>query len=308
MVPVPDNTLLVTAALFQRSHDTQKDSRRAHLGASEIGEECERKIWYAFRWAQQVRREGRMVRLLRRGTHEEEQLLEDLDDLGYELALGAAFRSAFVNGHFGGTPDALIRGIPEAPATWHVLELKTSNDSRWSELLKHGVEKACPEHYAQIQVYMVGAKLERALYLSVNKDDDRIYEERVPLNRVSAQRFIDRAERIIRRQTLPERISEKQDWYQCRPCKWNKLCHEAVQPERNCRTCLHVTIETDPATAVGGWWCGVHKKHLTEEEQKAGCKSHLFLPSLLHWLEQVDATDSAVIYRAKNGDTFTDNG
>src|SRR6185369_15095725 len=102
--------------------------------------------------------------------HEEQQLLQDLHDLGYDFAL--PIRASFINGHFGGTPDGIIRGIPEAPATWHILELKTSNDSRWTELSKKGVELACPEHYAQMQVYMVGAKLDRALYLAVNKDDD----------------------------------------------------------------------------------------------------------------------------------------
>jgi hypothetical protein len=318
MVPVPDNTLLVTAALFQRSHDTQEDSRRLHLGASEVGEECLRKVWYSFRWAQRIKREGRMVRLLRRGDQEEKQLLDDLHDLGYEFAL--PIRASFVNGHFGGTPDGIVRGIPEAPATWHILELKTSNDSRWTELAKKGVELACPEHYAQMQVYMVGAKLDRALYLAVNKDDDRIYEERVPLNRLAAQRFIDRAERGIRRQTLPERISNKQDWYQCRPCKWNKICFEEMFPDRHCRTCLHVTPEVGGPQAVGtpdvgktlvpgGWWCSVHKRHLTEGEQKAGCSHHLFLPSLLHWFEQVDATESTVVYRAKDGiTTWTDDG
>lgn len=322
MVPVPDNTLLVTAALFKRSEETQDDHRRLHLGASEVGEECLRKVWYAFRWAQRIMREGRMVRLLRRGKQEEQQLLQDLAELGYEVIAGdeiQAFRSLFVNGHFGGTPDGLVRGIPEAPKTWHVLELKTSNDSRWKNLLKHGVKEACPEHYAQMQVYMVGAKVDRALYLAVNKDDDRIYEERVHLNRVDAQRFIDRAERAIRRQTLPERISDDPAWYQCKPCKWHTVCHEPTFPDRNCRTCLHVTVEVGGPEVVGtphvgmtkkpgGWWCSKHQKHLTEQEQKDGCLDHLYLPSLLHWLGQMDATESMVIYRNKAGVEWIDHG
>jgi hypothetical protein len=307
MVPIPESTLLVSMALFLQSEKGQKDSRREHLGASEIGEECDRKLWYSFRWALQERRNGRMVRILRRGDQEEKQLLEDLAGLGYELRKHS-FVSG-VNGHFGGTPDGLILGIPMAPHAWHVLELKTSKDELWKELAKKGVKEAQPVHYAQMQVYMRGTGTDRALYLAVNKDTDDIYEERVHLDQLFAQRLYDRAARIIGRQTLPERISDDPAWFQCRPCRWHAICHKHNEvPLRNCRTCLHVTCMVHDGQ-VGGWWCGVHKKHLTMQEQRDGCPSHLYLPSLLWWLEQMDATDDSVIYRQKeDGATWEDHG
>ncbi len=306
MVPIPDSTFLVTAALFRQSEKGQ-DSRREHLGASAIGEECLRKLWYEFRWAMTPWRAGRIMRVLRRGKQEEQTLIADLRELGYQVE--AAPRVLGVNGHFGGTPDGMILGIPGDPEAWHILELKTTFGKGWLELVKHGVQEAMPTHYAQMQCYMAGSKIDRALYLAVNKDNDEIYEERVPLDQVFAQRMLEKAERIISRQSLPERISDDPAWYECRTCSYHAICHShQMSPERTCRSCLHVTPEVGGPEVLGtpdvgktkvpgGWWCSVHKKHLTEAEQKAGCPSHLFLPSLLWWLEQVDATEDSVIYR-----------
>jgi hypothetical protein len=50
-------------------------------------------------------------------------------------------------------------------------------------LEKKGVKVSKPMHWAQMQVYMLGTKIERALYVAVCKDDDRIYTERVKYDR-----------------------------------------------------------------------------------------------------------------------------
>lgn len=303
MVEIPDTSIHVAVALMQHAEATQEDHRRPHLGASELGEECLRKIWYSFRWVGDSRRDGRMVRLLRRGKVEEQLMLQDLRELGYEILNGKDLQVSEFGGHLGGTPDGAILGIPAAPKTKHILELKTSNDANWKKLAKVGVKEAHPEHYVQMQVYMVLNRFERALYLSINKNDDTIYEERVALNRVEAQRFLDRAQRAIERESLPERISEDPEWFQCRMCKHHAVCFERVWPARTCRTCVHVTARTD----MGGWHCGKFDKFLTEDEQKAGCPQHLFLPSLLYWLEQVDMVSGAIVYRGAHGFTWKDD-
>ena len=305
MVLIPETSIHVAVALMERAEATQEDARRPHLGASELGEECVRKIWSKFHWLADGRRDGRMIRLLRRGKVEETLMLQDLADLGYEIIPGKDLQVAAFGGHLGGTPDAGILGIPAAPKTKHILELKTSNDANQKKLIKLGVEEAHPEHYVQIQVYMALNGFERALYLSINKNDDTIYEERVPLNRVAAQRYLDRAQRVIERQSLPERISEDPEWYQCRMCQYHANCFERAMPARSCRTCLHVTAEIE---GTGGWWCGKHQKALTVDEQKAGCEHQRFLPSILHWMEQVDATNEAVIYRREDGTRWEDRG
>ncbi len=302
VVAIPDSTLLVAADLFRQSEKDQEDPRRPHLGASLIGDSCDRKIWYTFRWADLALHDGRTLRIFRRGKREEAELLADLRAVGYELE-SLENRISGVDGHFGGTLDGVIRGIPAAPKTWHVLELKTSNTKRWAELSKHGVQEAQPRHYAQVQAYMHGVKLDRALYLAVNKDDERIYEERIPLDQLFAQRLFDKAHRLIHQQHVPGRISDDPGWYECRSCDFHSICHVQKLPDRNCRTCLHSSVETE-----GRWHCAKHKIDLDEAAQKAGCPDQLFLPLLLYWLELTDASDSAVFYRQKDGTEWKDTG
>ena len=37
---------------------------RTHLGASQIGQECNRKIWYNFRWTKKSHFEGKIIRCI----------------------------------------------------------------------------------------------------------------------------------------------------------------------------------------------------------------------------------------------------
>tara|TARA_B100000676_G_C17941465_1_gene766680 strand:- start:457 stop:618 length:162 start_codon:yes stop_codon:yes gene_type:complete len=48
-----------------------------------------------------------------------------------------------------------------------------------------------------MQGYMMQMQIEWALYMCVNKSDDALYMERVPLDREFAQTQLDKARRII---------------------------------------------------------------------------------------------------------------
>ena len=45
----------------------QDNGWREHLGASEIGDPCSRKLWYLFRWVAVKKFDARMLRLFARG-------------------------------------------------------------------------------------------------------------------------------------------------------------------------------------------------------------------------------------------------
>jgi hypothetical protein len=55
---------------------------RHHLGASLIGRECERDIWYSFRWAQRATFPPRILRLFERGHLEEFRFVKNLRAAG----------------------------------------------------------------------------------------------------------------------------------------------------------------------------------------------------------------------------------
>lgn len=61
---------------------TYDDGHRTHLGASLIGRECSRYLWYVFRWVKAAKFDGRMQRLFQRGHREEAQFIAMLEGIG----------------------------------------------------------------------------------------------------------------------------------------------------------------------------------------------------------------------------------
>ena len=59
--------------------------KRRHLGASVLARECAREVWYSYRWATDVRFDGRMLRLFLRGQDEEKRFIEILDLVGIKV-------------------------------------------------------------------------------------------------------------------------------------------------------------------------------------------------------------------------------
>lgn len=304
-------------AVFEHYVEHAEDFRRVHLGASLIGRECSRDIWYSFHWTSQPTfwhtfHPGQMCRLWQRGDREEDWLADDLRAAGVELHTvdehtGRQFLVEIFP-HFGGSIDGAALGFPEAPKTWHLWECKTSNDKGFKKLVLNGVRKAKPEHYAQMQVYMRGTKLKRAMYMCVNKDNDEIYTERVYYDKAFAEGVINKAHLVVDAKAPPEKISDDPAWYQCKFCDHHESCQlgKVEKLERNCRTCASSTAEPD-----GTWSCDYHDRTLTVDEQKAGCDSHLFIPALMPWKDGEYAYDEygrSMTYTRSSGRKVVDHG
>lgn len=283
---------------------------RAYLGGSVLGRECERALWYGFRWAYGGDQfDGRMLRLFDRGQREEAAFVADLRGIGCTVhdtdpGTGGQFRFKACSGHAGGGIDGVVQGVPEAPRAWHLVEMKTHNAKSFAALEKDGVAKSKPEHWAQMQIYMRWASLDRALYLAVNKDNDSLYSERVYFDADAAAALEAKADRVIfAAEPLPG-ISEDPAFFKCKLCPAAKVCHTAALPPVSCRTCLHATPERD---GDGRWSCARWGADVPLDAQRAGCDQHLYIPALMkRWGEAVDASeaDGWVAYRAADGLEF----
>lgn len=304
MAALPPRPSPTVEAIFAAYDADAEDGFRPHLGASEIGRDCRRALWYGFRWAARAAFTGRMLRLFETGQREEARLVANLRRIGATVLdldpeTGRQWRVSAHGAHFGGALDAIALGLPEAPRTWHVVEFKTHAAKSFASLKKDGVRTAKPEHFAQMQIYMHLTGLARALYMAVCKDTDDIHVERVPADKEVAQGLLDKARFVIDAARPPVRISDDPTWFQCRLCRFHALCHEGAAAERNCRTCLHSTpIE-------GGWHCERHGQPLSVARQKQGCADHLYIPDLVPG-EVVDAADDHVVYRLADGTPWTD--
>ena len=256
-IPDPQHTI---AALVDAAHEAKRADHsevfRPHMGASTLGEKCERRLWLAFRWAVRDTFPGRVLRVFRRGHREEETVVEDLRAIGMKVrATGRDQTRLEFGSHVAGSVDGIITaGVPEAPKKAHVLEIKTHSKKSFEAVEKEGVEKSQPKHYTQMQVYMRGTGVDRALYVAICKDDDRMYTERVRLDPEHADRAIERGKRIATADEMPPPISTDPSWYECKWCPAHDLCHGSrLALEVNCRTCAHST-----ATEEGEWTCARH--------------------------------------------------
>ena len=61
---------------------TYDGGHRKHLGASLIGRDCSRFLWYVFRWVKHEKHDGRKQRLFNRGHREEARFIEWLEGIG----------------------------------------------------------------------------------------------------------------------------------------------------------------------------------------------------------------------------------
>ena len=328
MTKIPQKTLIRN--IYDYYVKVNGNGFRNHLGASIIGNKCMRSLWYGFRWTLPAMFEGRLLRLFETGQQEEERIIRNLRDIGIEVwnqdDNGNQFRFKTLGGHFAGSLDGVVLGIPESAKIPHLLECKTSNDKYFKLIQKNGVQAEKPEHYAQMVIYMEFLELSRALYFVVNKNNDEIYTERIKENPAEAKRLILKAEQIIRSNTPPQGISDNPMHWECKFCNYWKLCFDEFVPAVNCRTCAHSTpvvddddeqirIVTAYDEALDSFWhCAKYNSSIPAGEQAyKGCKHHLFIPDLIpyanvlnadtdaNWIEYVHKIDGNVFRNVSKG-------
>lgn len=276
-----------TMPLAEDAYSEEEEAFRAHLGASLIGRECPRELWYSFRWTTRKQFDGCMLRLFNRGHLEEPRFIALLQMIGCKVHQrtedGKQFRIIGHNGHYGGSLDAVVEGCPDMPSEPVLGEFKTHNDKSFQKVKSDGVMAAKWEHFIQMQQYMGYYKLNWALYMAVNKNDDEIHAELVAFDARQCQKYLDRSVMVIESKTPPPKINESPAWYKCKFCDHSQVCHGQAMPVRTCRSCKH----SYPGEA-GKWYCNVPTQpngggagiELTKEMQLAACDAYEMIPEI----------------------------
>lgn len=283
---MPKTAIKTLEAIDKHILESQDDEHRTHLGASLIGTECSRKIWYIFHWAKAEQFESRVLRLFERGQREESVFVGFLKAIGVEVweinpSDGKQWRIADVDGHFGGSLDGVGQGLPDLPPKEPFLcEFKTHNDKSFNKLKTDGLMRTKWQHFIQMQVYMYKMNLRYGVYFAVNKNDDELFIEIVEVDIEQGQRAIARAREVIFSEIPLARISPKPSFWQCKFCHFQRLCHFGdVVPDRNCRTCVFASPSDE-----GFWRCGYIKGPknglLNKQDQHEGCKFYTVNPML----------------------------
>jgi len=282
------------------------------ISISNLGDECERALWYGFRWAAPPEKiDGLKAITFETGEIEEQRLLNSLRLIGAEVhdvdENGKQFRFSAVAGHVRGKSDAVVKGIPEAPSAWHMTECKSMKEKYFKDVVKKGVKAGYYAHWVQCNTYAYLAGTDRCLYICRNKNTGEIHTERWATDNEEAIRLIARAERIIRATEPPPKLHEDptaKTAFKCGYCRFKATCHERAFARAHCRTCIHATPEQHGDAA---WSCARWAKPLGMDEQRQGCGAHLYIPALVPG-EMLDADEEAetITYRLGDGRKWVD--
>lgn len=268
---------MISTEIDQYCSDTlYKPFSRTHMGASSIGRECAREIWYGFRKVLNVNPGGRMQRLFLRGNEEEGRVKKWLEGIGLKIfdrdEDGKQFTFSAIKGHMGGSCDALAK-LPERYRFYDnlLIETKTANDANFKLIKKNKLLKEKPEHYVQMCLYGFAFKCEYGLYIVINKNDDDIYIELVKLDHEVAMEHFRKAEYLIDLEKQPDGISQDGTFYKCKMCSYNNICHYGAPQEKNCFSCKNAK-----PTDEGKWICRFQNANaeIPPDMMKDGCQYH----------------------------------
>lgn len=208
-----------------------KREPRDYLGFSQIGEECERKLFYDLNCKKKEVTDPRMIRLFKLGDIMETEIISLLRQAGLTIYdkddEGKQFRVSYFSGKYSGAPDGIITGLKESSVP-HVLEIKTYNDDRFKKLKKEGVKSSDPKYYSQMQANMGAFELTRSFFVAYNKNTSEMYYERIDYDPFDAALLMAKAKRVIDAKSADEfdRPYPDKNFFKCKFCDHREFCWE----------------------------------------------------------------------------------
>jgi len=250
---------------------------RDHLGASQIGGDCLRKVWLGFR-TRESQPSARLIRLWNRGHLEEARILALLEQAGIEVwnDRGDGRQFGYKNGIFAGSIDGLAYNIPDCENEIVMLEFKTMNDKNFDNFVARGIgefpqyERQCHVNMHCMNIYadtheiftsliqdktkdLKSQRIEHTLFLAVNKNNDDIHGVIVKRNDLIAEQMLARVPEICNNKILPDGISDRESYYICKMCGFADFCYGNRELSHNCRTCMMQNFENgELSCAMGG--------------------------------------------------------
>ncbi len=212
----------LTKRIIKRQEKIE-DDERDYIGASSIGSDCLRQIWYQFKGIKAEAIPTKFRRTWAIGKRLEGLILDWLEESGLEIARTWYDLQSKMVPEFKGHLDSVWTKKGEAVA---IIEVKTAKDASFKIFVKKGVKVWNPQYYAQIQSYMGMSGIFSTYILVLNKDNSDISDELVEFDPTFYVNLECKALMISKAVVPPPRVHGSPLWYQCKMCKFNKVCHK----------------------------------------------------------------------------------
>lgn len=237
MVTLPSRPEFPTIDAMKKAVEAaQENAPRDYIGGSGIGHECTRKIWYGFKGYPQKPKPFKNIAAIEDGHRTEDLIAARLRMVeGIELHTHKpdgsqyGFDWGFMRGHY----DGVIKGVKEAPKTWHIWENKCVNEKKYKALIKaiedYGQKDALRRwdmlYYGQAVIYMEAEGMPRHFMTASTPGGRDVISVRTNENPKFAQGLKSKAKAIFNATEAPPRMWSK-DYYQCKWCDYYNICHE----------------------------------------------------------------------------------
>ena len=148
-------------------------------------------------------------------------------------AEGRQYGFSDLAGRFKGSVDGVVRGLLQAPKTWHVAEVKCVNEKSFAAFNKlratQGEKQTLnlwnTRYWAQAQVYMHMLGLTRHWLVALTPGGRDHTSCRTEYDPSASQALVNKAEMILRADEPPARLSEHKTSYKCKYCDFSEVCH-----------------------------------------------------------------------------------
>ena len=196
--------------------DRQKDKERHHFYITDAGK-CPRQIFFKFKNAPRKEMEARILRVFDHGDHIHELIMRALLS-SRDIHIVASETNIPPQELISGRADAIISDGKDL----YVLDIKSINSVGFRNLIQPK-----EEDINQIQLYLHYFKIKNGLLLYVNKDNEELKEFLVSYDQNQAQSLFNNLinlKRQIDSNTVPSRILNYPDDWQCNYCQFRKIC------------------------------------------------------------------------------------
>jgi len=218
---------IITKKIEEHQARTESSARN-YIGASIIGSDCLRQIWYEYNETVSVDIPPKTWRTWDIGKRLELLVMDWMSDAGISLGIlpEPNLKSKIVP-TFRGHVDSIC--LNENGTIDSIIEIKTAKESSYNVFTKKGLKSWSSQYYAQIQSYMGMSGIHKAYVIVLNKDSSDISDELIDFDEKFYRQLEYKAMMISEAVTMPPRVHDSPIWYQCKTCKFNKICHKKGQ-------------------------------------------------------------------------------
>ena len=217
----------LTSIITKTIAELPGDEPRKYIGASSIGHDCNRSIWYGYHGADKAGIPARLRTTFDIGKRLETLPLDYLQKAGLNIVRPTKDNKwlfhcdadvHFFQGHL----DAVLLLPNEDPI---VVEIKTAKNSGFNNFKNKGLMAWSRSYYSQIQGYMGLSGYRRGVLLAINKDTSEFHHEWVRYDDQYYRELKMRALAIGTIDEPPERINRSPLFISCKNCSYKGVCH-----------------------------------------------------------------------------------